>query len=193
MPVQLDLISMVLIATVVLLLLILIWLVKRRRSLSVEQQLKRVSLGVISNVLIDDGEGGEIHLEHIILLPQEMLLLDIRDLTGNVFGSDAMQDWTVIDGSRRFTFTNPQHALYDRLAALRSLLPNASVRGLIAFTARCKVAKGTPSDVIEFDALLSDMAKATAEGPDTTSLLLDSWEKLRNAAVVAQVERLMEE
>lgn len=189
MPVQLDVIAfdeIVLIAAEILLLLILIWLFKRRRSLSVELQLKSVSRGVISNVLIDDGESGEIHLEHIILLPQEILLLDIRDLTGNVFGSDAMQDWVVIDGSRWFTFTNPQHALNDRLAALRSLLPNASVRGLIVFTGRCKIAKSMPSNVIGLDALLGEMVKVTAEGPDTPSMLLDSWEKLRNVAVAAR-------
>ena len=193
MPVQLGVIAfdeIVLIAAEILLLLILIWLFKRRRSLSVELQLKSVSRGVISNVLIDDGESGEIRLEHIILLPQEILLLDIRDLTGNVFGSDVMQDWIVIDGSRWLTFTNPQHALYDRLAALRSLLPNASVRGLIVFTGRCKIAKSMPSNVIGLDTLLGEMVKVTAEGPDTPSMLLDSWEKLRNVAVAA---RLMEE
>ncbi len=189
MPVQLDVIAfdeIVLIAAEILLLLILIWLFKRRRSLSVELQLKSVSRGVISNVLIDDGESGEFRLEHIILLPQEILLLDIRDLRGNVFGSDVMQDWVVIDGSRWFTFTNPQHALNDRLAALRSLLPNASVRGLIVFTERCKIAKSMPGNVIGLDALLGEMAKVTAEGPDTPSMLLDSWEKLRNVAVDAR-------
>jgi hypothetical protein len=32
---------------------------------------------------------------------------------GNIFG-DQMAAWTVMDGPRRFTFTHPPSALYDR-------------------------------------------------------------------------------
>jgi len=193
MALQLDVISLTLLATAALLLIVLIWLIRRRRALDIEQRLTRISTDVISNVLIPDGEGGEIHLEYILLLPGEMLLLDVRDLAGNVFGSDSMQDWTVIDGSRRFTFSNPQHALYDRLAALRRLLPDVPVRGLIAFTARANIAKGTPSDVVALDVLIAELGSARKSSSGPTGLLRDGWEKLRNEAVVAQVARLMEE
>ncbi len=190
---QEDPISLALVATAVVLLLILIWLVRRRRAVDIGQRLARVSAGLISNVLIPDAEGGEIHLEHVVLLPEEILLLDVRDLAGNVFGSDSMQDWTVIDGSRRFTFSNPQHALYDRLAALRRLLPEVPVRGVIAFTARANIAKGAPSDVVALDALLDGLSVTSKSSAGPTSLLREGWEKLKNEAVVAQFARLMEE
>jgi hypothetical protein len=193
MPAQLNTTTLTLAIIAVLLLIALIFLVRRRRSASIEQRLAAAGHGVISNVLISDGEGGEIHLEHIVLLSNELLLLDVRDLAGNVFGSDTMQDWTVIDGSRRFTFSNPQHALYDRLAALRRLLPGLPVRGVIAFTARAKINKGTPTDVVELDQLLTELAQGKKSDQGATSLLREGWEKLRNEAVVAQFARLMEE
>ena len=40
-------------------------------------------------------------------------------MPGAVFGGDQMIEWTVIGKKRRFTFANPQHALYDRMAAVR--------------------------------------------------------------------------
>ena len=193
MVLQLDVISLTLLATAALLLIVLIWLIRRRRAADIEQRLARISTDLISNVLIPDGEGGEIHLEHVLLLPGEMLLLDVRDLAGTVFGSDSMQDWTVIDGSRRFTFSNPQHALYDRVAALRRLLPDVPVRGVIAFTARANIAKGTPSDVVALDVLIAELGSTTKSSAGPAALLREGWEKLRNEAVVAQVARLMEE
>ncbi len=45
--------------------------------------------------------------------------LEVKDIDGAVFGSDKMSDWTVIAAKRRYTFPNPQHALYDRIAAVR--------------------------------------------------------------------------
>ena len=192
MPAQIDTTMLTLVLTALALFVALVWLIQRRRSATLEQQLANASAGVISNVLIPDGEGGEIHLEHVLLMPNELLLLDVRDLSGNVFGSDSMQDWTVIHGSRRFTFSNPQHALYDRLAALRRLLPGLPVRGVIAFTSRAKIKKGTPTDVVELDRLLVELNQTKKSGRNASNLR-EGWEKLRDEAVVAQVARLMEE
>ena len=35
-----------------------------------------------------------------------------------------MQDWTVISDRQRYTFSNPQPGLYDRMAAVKRLLPD---------------------------------------------------------------------
>jgi hypothetical protein len=193
MPLSPNTLTLVLVSAAALLLIVLIVLVRRRRSAGVEKRLAEVSEGLIHNVLIPDGEGGEIHLEYVLLLQNEILLVDVRQISGNVFGSDTMQDWTVIDGSRRFTFSNPQHALYDRLAALRRLLPDVPVRGMIAFSSGAKIKKGTPTAVIEFDVLLLELQQAKAADPQLAAELRDGWERLRNEAVVAQVARLMEE
>ena len=46
------------------LLVLLIVLIRRRRAQGLKARLAAVSRDVISNVLIPDGEGGEIHLEY---------------------------------------------------------------------------------------------------------------------------------
>jgi hypothetical protein len=174
------------------LLAMLVFLIRRRRAGGLETRLAAVSRDVISNVLIPDGEGGEIHLDYVLLLPDRILLLDIRQLTGNVFGSDTMQDWTVINGSRRFTFANPQHALYDRLAALRRLLPGAQISGVIAFGSGAIIKKGMPTDVTELESLLTKLQRLAGPANAASPALDDAWVRLRQEAVVAQVARLMQ-
>ena len=61
-----------------------------------------------------------IHIDHLLLTPRGILVLDTRRVAGLIFGGDQMSDWTVM-GRSRFTFDNPQPALYDRIAAVKAL------------------------------------------------------------------------
>ncbi|MCC6173133.1 MAG: hypothetical protein IT481_14015, partial [Gammaproteobacteria bacterium] len=80
----------------------------------------------------------------------------LRDVAGNVFGSDQMSDWTVMDGAQRSTFTNPQSALYDRVAAVRAIAGSVPVEGRIVFTRRAVFPKGLPRFTLGEDSMLSD-------------------------------------
>lgn len=169
---------------------IVIWLMRRRRSLL--RRLQQVSVDSLSNILVPNGDGGEIHVEHALLTHQGVVIIDIKDVAGNVFGSDSMQDWTVISDKRRFTFSNPQPALYDRLAAIRRLMPDVPVSGYVAFTPRAEFTKGRPSNVIRLDELLDALQ---AESKSTPAQAVDAyysyWQKLRDEAVTAQVGHLL--
>ena len=76
------------------------------------------------------------------------------------FGSDAMDNWTVFDGKERYTFTNPQYGLFDRVAAMKSLMPDVPVSGFVAFTEQAMFPKGQPKHTVMFDALLGDLGRA---------------------------------
>ncbi|HHQ13829.1 MAG TPA: NERD domain-containing protein [Chromatiales bacterium] len=168
-----------------------LWLlVRRRRARSPEAQLKAASHGLLENFLIPDGDGGEIHLDYAVLGSDSIMVLDLRDIEGHVFGSNAMQDWTVIADQRRFTFSNPQPALYDRVAAVKRLLPDVPVQGMIVFGARADFSKGRPGHVMMFDELLTELRNAKREQP-LSPLLADAWANLQREAVAAQVGQLM--
>jgi hypothetical protein len=70
-----------------------------------------------------------------------------------------MQEWTVISSERRFTFANPQPALYDRIAAVREIVREVPVAGRILFLDGALFTKGVPSLVCQFDDLLQDFAE----------------------------------
>jgi hypothetical protein len=178
-------------AAAVLLLLAAAWLWRRRRRRDPRQRLRAAALDLLEGIVVPDGEEGQLHIEFALLTSDGVTLLDLRDVEGHVFGSNAMQDWTVLADRRRFTFANPQHAILDRVAAVRRLLPGVEVKGLVVFTSRARFTKGLPEHVLPLDTLIDELrrSRGDAEPPG----LRDAWDKLRREAVAAQVGRLMED
>jgi hypothetical protein len=158
---------------------IALWLFRRRRQRNVERRLHDASCGILKNVLIPDGNGGHIHLEYVLLTRRGILILDIKDVEGHVFGSEGMQDWTVLANDRRYTFSNPQPGLWDRLAAVKRLTPEVPVTGHVAFGAKARFSKGQPRSVIMLEELLQDLEQ---ESQADRSMAAESfrpyWERL---------------
>jgi hypothetical protein len=88
----------------------------------------------------------------LLLTPRGVLILDTRRVAGLIFGGDQMSDWTVI-GRRRFTFDNPQPALYDRIAAVKALVGEFPVEGRLLFSNIGKFTKGMPKYVMMLDGI----------------------------------------
>jgi len=162
------------------------WHVRRRRAGSVPARLARVSQALLSGVLIPHVEGGHIHLQHVLLTRQGILVVDLRDIVGHVFGSESMQEWTVLDRSHRSTFSNPLPALYDRMAAVRRLVPEVPVRGLVVFTPGADFSKGYPPNVAMLDGLLEELGSMAESHDDPPADLLEgAWGRLAREAVSA--------
>jgi hypothetical protein len=123
----------------------------RRKSLLV--RLERVALAAAHQILVPDGMGGFIHIDHILLTPRGILVLDTRRVTGLIFGGDQMSDWTVMGRGHRYTFDNPQPALYDRIAAVKALVGDAPVEGRLLFSNVGKFTKGIPKWVVMLDGI----------------------------------------
>jgi hypothetical protein len=123
----------------------------RRKSLLV--RLERVALAAAHQILVPDGMGGFIHIDHILLTPRGILVLDTRRVTGLIFGGDQMSDWTVMGRGHRYTFDNPQPALYDRIAAVKALVGDVPVEGRLLFSSVGKFTKGIPKWVVMLDGI----------------------------------------
>lgn len=174
-----------------LLLVVLAWAWHRRRQRDPRLRLREAALDLLEGIVVPDGDDGQLHIEFVLLTPGGVTLLDLRDVEGHVFGSNAMQDWTVLAERRRFTFANPQHAMLDRVAAVRRLLPDIDVTGLVTFTSRARFTKGLPEHVALLDALIDDLRRHRGE-PEAPGLR-DAWDRLRREAVAAQVGRLIDD
>jgi hypothetical protein len=123
----------------------------RRRALLV--RLERVAFEAAHQVLVPDGMGGFIHIDHLLLTPRGVLVLDTRRVAGLIFGGDQMSDWTVMGRGRRYTFDNPQPALYDRIAAVKALVGDVPVEGRLLFSNVGKFTKGIPKWVLMLDGI----------------------------------------
>ena len=134
----------------------------------------------LTNTLVPDGMGGSFHVDYLLLTLRGVLVIDLRDVKGNIFGGDQMAEWTVMDGARRFTFTNPQSALYDRIAAVKAVAGDVPVEGRIVFTRRGRFPKGLPKWTLMLDALRAEFPAADFEAPaETIARFHDGWQRLR--------------
>jgi hypothetical protein len=164
--------------------LLIVWIVLRVRARnSVGRKLRKAANEILVNFLVPDGVDSEIHVQYALLTPRGVIIIDVRDVKGHVFGSDAMEEWTVLSDRRRFTFSNPQHALFDRMAAVKRLLPDVPVEGYVAFTNRAEFSKGQPTHVQIFDRLLEELLNEKKEMPeDAVDGYRTQWELLRAEA-----------
>jgi Nuclease-related domain len=134
------------------------------------------------DMLVPDGMGGGYHVDYLLLTMRGVVLIDLRDVKGNIFGGDQMAEWTVMDGAQRSTFTNPQSALYDRIAAVKAIGGDVPVEGRIVFTRRGKFPKGLPKWTLMIDALRAEFAVAEFETPaESAANFKEGWQRLKDA------------
>jgi hypothetical protein len=132
--------------------------------------------------LVPDGMGGGFHIDYLLLTLRGVVVIDLRDVQGNIFGGDQMAEWTVMDGPRRFTFTNPQSALYDRIAAVRAVTGDVPVEGRIVFTRRGRFPKGLPKWTLMLDGLRVEFpVNEFSAPPDSAGRYYEAWQRLKEA------------
>jgi hypothetical protein len=112
-----------------------------------------IALAALRDIIVPDGSGGHLHLDFLLLTGRGLLVIDLRDVAGVVFGGEHMHEWTVMNGIARSTFMNPLEALYDRVAAVRQFAGDVPVEGRIVFTERGRFPKGRPPKVTQLAAL----------------------------------------
>lgn len=152
---------------VVMFIALVFYLIRALRSRAAARRLHQgivsVSLEYLHNVLVPDGMGAVMHIDYLLLTSRGVIVIDLRDQRGNIFGGDQMTQWTVMNGASRATFQNPQHALYDRVAAVRALAGELPVEGRILFTRSARFPKGLPRWTLMVDSLRSEFPSVSSD------------------------------
>ena len=160
------------------------WLWRWYRQYSARKALRTIVTAAGSDHLVDmlvpDGMGGGYHVDFLLLTARGILVIDLRDVQGNIFGGDQMAEWTVFDGPRRFTFTNPQSALYDRIAAVKAVAGDVPVEGRIVFTRKGKFPKGLPKFTLMVDSLRAEFPSVEFDSiSGAMARFNDPWQRLK--------------
>jgi hypothetical protein len=158
-----------------------------RRAPEPERALRAIAVDRLSSVLVPNGMGGHIHVDSLLLTAKGLVVVDVKEVEGVVFGSDRMTDWTVIGARGRFSFPNPQGSLYDRVAAVRQLIRDVPVTGHVLFSPGADFSKGRPKDVMLPAELLERYAKPDRDEIERTmNAFALHWERLCDAVESAQ-------
>lgn len=147
-----------------------------------EGRINAIALEILRNILIPNGNGGQIHLNYLLLTDRGLLVLDLFDVPGAIFGGDQMFQWTAIGRKLRFTFANPQSVLYDRMAAVKLLSGEMPVEGRLIFTQRGDFPKGKPKDVLRIDQLNTEFPAIDRSRTQITTAFEEIWKHIKEEA-----------
>lgn len=163
--------------------LLFAWFVRRRQRSSINDAIDAIAVERLEDIVVPDGMGGEIHIEHLILTARGILVVTVKRFDGVIFASERMDQWTAIGASGRSTFPNPLGSLYDRVAAVRQLVRDVKIVGVVVFPADADFSKGRPADIRLPEDLLAAYAKPDK---DETARFIEAygphWERVRQAA-----------
>jgi hypothetical protein len=148
------------------------WVRRRRKRAARLRAITNCGYEHLRDVLVPDGQGGTLHVDFLLLTARGLVVIDLRDVTGNIFGGDQMNQWTVMQRQLRYTFPNPQPGLYDRIAAVRALAPELPVEGRAVFTTSGRFPKGLPSLTLMLDSMAAEFP---ASDRQAMSAVLERW------------------
>ena len=149
---------------------------------AIDAAIANVAYEMLKNVLIPNGNGGQIHVHYLLLTQRGLLVADLLERPGAIFGGDQMLEWTAIGKKQRYTFANPQHALYDRMAAVRLLTGEVPVEGRLLFTLKSDFPKGKPRNVLRIDDLTDDFPPVDKARGNITAAFGDVWANVKRHA-----------
>ncbi len=137
-----------------------------RASKAIAKKLVNSVSDTISAVSLHDEAEGEFHYDHICLTTTGIVVVDVKDFKGLLFGGANTDQWTQVIGSRSYKFENPLYHNREKVQTIRSLIDDEiPVFGCVVFTEAGSFPKDQPEGVythekFEQDFEYADQAKS---------------------------------
>jgi hypothetical protein len=149
-----------------------------------------VAHAMLSDVVLPDGNGGWFHLDFVLLTEKGLVVVDLRDVAGLIFGSEPMTEWTVMHKWRRHTFPNPLGPLYDRVAVVRQIAgEGVPVSGRVVFTERGSFPKGHPPQVTRLASLSGEFPPIASMPPEQGPPFRAAFDRVEASASPSPLKR----
>ncbi|MCP4488898.1 MAG: NERD domain-containing protein [Gammaproteobacteria bacterium] len=149
----------------------ILWLEWRTRRC-----LNQIGIKQRSNVLCCDGIDGEFILDRLVMLPNAILLINFKRYSGNIYCSDRIAEWTQVVEQKSFKFENPLFDLENQLTAIRTQIPDVSIKGYLFFDHTAQFPKGHPETVLHPDNIPSEYLRINCTEPKPA--IVSAWESL---------------
>lgn len=94
-------------------------------------------------------EDGTTQIDHILLSPFGLFVIETKNMQGWIFGSERQAKWTQQIYKHKSSFQNPLRQNYKHTETLRDLLglPKEAVHSVVVFTARAEFKTNMPENV----------------------------------------------
>ncbi len=145
------------------------------------------NLNIVSqkNVAFPDSMDGYVFVDYLLLTPAGIVVLDLQDYNGFIFGGPNIDQWTQMVRQRGYKFENPLHQNAWRLQILRALVKDAPLIGKVVFSSVSQFPKGIPEGVLHVSTLSADLAELI-DNKETPEAVRKAWDELLGHAVDAR-------
>lgn len=144
----------------------------------VQNQLKKLGLETINDVILPDGKNGLTQIDHIVLMPDNLIVIETKNYNGILLGKKNDSKWTHKIGRKTHYLQNPLRQNYLHIRAVEALNLGVPVHGLVVFTNNSKFPKGLPEGVTQLKYLKQELEDQISFSAPSQQLK-DAWLKLK--------------
>ncbi len=162
--------------------LLLVGSILRAPARRERRAVQRLGVDSLNGVLVQDGVGGRTWVEHIVLRPEGILVLELKPYPGLIFAAEGMDRWTQVLGRSSFRFDNPLHKNRNDTLAVQAFAPKSPVAGRVVFTGESRFPKGLPPGVCLLEEFARELGAPAGAVPPA---LQEAWDRLKAAAAPA--------
>lgn len=135
---------------------VLVWQViphlrRRLADWRIRRRIAKMGQKLISGMRIPDGVDGELHIDHLVLRGDRIVVVDVKHFDGLIYGGEDLRQWTQVVNRKNFHFDNPLEQMQMRIQAVKSVVPDASVEGTVVFAGNSRFPKRIPEGVLRLD------------------------------------------
>jgi hypothetical protein len=169
-----------------LLMIVLIWLTIRRfRSTAEERKIAAAVKGVateyVPNAVLPDGIDGYAFIDYLVLTPKAILVVDVQNYNGLLFGGEKIDYWTQMIGHKSYRFENPIAQNKSRVETVKAHVGKIPVVGRVLFGNAGDFPKGIPKGVSLRNRFGQEMAHLVSTH-DIPTELRNAWNQLKTLA-----------
>lgn len=156
------------------------------RELRLKKLLGNLGRESLHGIVIPDGVEGNIFIEHLILTPQNILILSVKRFKGTIFAAESIDLWTQVVGKKSYKFENPVPQLQADVLAIKSQLGISCVDYRLIFIKGSEFPKGKPDKVISVNEIADLKRSYTAE--EIPAEIRTAWKKLTDISTTDDID-----
>jgi hypothetical protein len=143
---------------------------------STRRCLNQIGIRQIKNFIYFDEIDGHFKIDRLVKLHDSILLIAFKPYSGNIYCADSIPEWTQVVGQKSFKFVNPLFELENQVTAMKNLIPNVPVRGVLFFDHCARFPKGHPEQVVNPDIIPDYFMRSLCPEPSTA--IEKAWDML---------------
>ena len=127
------------------------WLGERMVRHWLERDLDPRHYRCLHNVTLRLADGSTTQIDHVVLSPYGVFVVETKHLQGWIFGGEKQSTWTQTIFKRRHSFQNPLRQNWRHIKALEAVLqvPLAQLHSVVIFTGDCTFKTAMPDCVTQ--------------------------------------------